>query len=436
MVFIFSIVTVTFYSVFSLGGNYIIESKNRLAAVALANEKMEILRNLQYDLVGIAGGIPSGNIPPDEDVMNGGKTFHIKTFVQYIDDPFDGTSPTDLDYKRVKITVSWQGVKGAASSFSLVSRFVPQGVEQAANGGTLSINIINSRGAGIPQATVHVTNSDISPAVDVTAMTDNAGNLMLPGAKQSIQKYNITVSKNGYETVNTIDPNSVTYSVTDTPASVVDGMMNVKTIVSDLLANLKIKSVDYLGNSLPSVGFHIEGGRILGSDMFFSPAVPTYNLVSDNATNSSGEKDLNNISPGQFFISQISPVSGYTLIGLDAFSAFDTAKSAYSFIAAPNESKDIKIKFANDNDNSLLASVVRSTDNYPIAGAQARLTNDSGYDVTQTTLADGVAFFPVSSDPLVSGNYNLTITVSGYGDYNSAVNVNKLTSQQVKLTAN
>jgi len=71
VLFVFSLITLTFYSVFTLGGAYIIESKNRLRAVSLANEKMEIIRNLEYDDIGVVGGIPDGaskkrKLPPME----------------------------------------------------------------------------------------------------------------------------------------------------------------------------------------------------------------------------------------------------------------------------------------------------------------------------------------------------------------------------------
>lgn len=435
LLFIFSIITVTFYSVFSLGGGYIIESKDRLVAVALANEKMETIRNLKYADIGILGGIPNGNILQDEDVTRAGKIFHVKTFVQYINDPFDGTNPTDLDYKKAKVTISWHEINGATSNESLVSRFVPPGLEQNLSGGILSINIINSKGEGVPQASVHITNSDLSPSVNLTVATDDTGNLMLPGAKQSIQKYDITVSKDGYETVKTIDPDSVDYSPVDVPASVVDGQLNTKSIVEDKLADLKIITEDYLGNPLPNVGFHIEGGRILGSDMLQSPAVPEYNLVSSSATNSSGTNNLKNISPGQFFISQIGSVLGYTLIGPDSMSGFDPVKPTYSLIIAPDESKEIKFKFAVDINDSLLVQVVKEADNVPVADAQATLTGAGGYNETQTSLSDGVIFFPASASPLAVGTYDLTVKAAGFQDYTATVDINKLTQKQVKLKA-
>lgn len=435
LLFVFSVITLTFYSVFTLGGQYIIESKNRLGGVALANERMEIIRNLKYDDIGIVGGIPSGNIPAEEDVVESNHSYHVKTFIQYVDDPFDGISPIDLDYKRVKVTVSWKGVGGKDSDVSLVTRFVPPGIEQNLAGGTLSINIIGSDGIGVPQALVHIVNGDVSPAIDLNVMTDDTGNLMLPGAQQSIQGYYITVSKDEYETVETIDPTAVTYSVIDTPASVIENMLNVKSIVEDKLVDLKFSAVDYLDNPLPDVTFHMEGGRILGYDMLQSPAAPIYKLISDSTTDENGEESFEDISPSQFFISGIGLVEGHTLIGLDNLSNFDPIENKYSVLVAPGNSQEVKIRFAKNDDNSLLVDVLKVADDMPLAEAYVELTNADGYSENFTTMLDGVAFFPISTNPLVAGTYNLKITAEGYIEYSGTVAIDKLTTQQIKLTA-
>ncbi|KKP83325.1 MAG: hypothetical protein UR82_C0022G0018, partial [Candidatus Moranbacteria bacterium GW2011_GWF1_35_5] len=79
LIFIFSVVTMSFYSVFAVGTKYILNSKNKIIAISLANERMEMLRNLAYDNVAVVGGIPNGLIDPDENVAVGDKTFHVIT---------------------------------------------------------------------------------------------------------------------------------------------------------------------------------------------------------------------------------------------------------------------------------------------------------------------------------------------------------------------
>ncbi|MFA5993646.1 MAG: carboxypeptidase-like regulatory domain-containing protein [Parcubacteria group bacterium] len=437
VLFIFSVVTMTFYSVFTLGVNYIFESKSRLGAVSLANEKMEIIRNLKYDDVGIVGGIPSGMLLAEEDVYASKKRYHVKTFVQYIDDPFDGVSPIDLDYKRVKVTVSWLGPKGNTSVMSLVSRFVPPGMEQSiSGGGVLSINVMNSKGIGVPQASVHVINNALIPKIDVTAMTDNTGNLMLPGAPQSIGQYYITVTKGDYETVNTIDPVSVTYSVTDTPASVVGGMMNVKSLIQDQVSGLKIATVDTLGVPLPGVNFHAEGGRILGFDMAQSPAAPIYNIKSDNTTDAEGKKEFLSISPGQIFITPLGPPPvGYTLVKNSYFTEYNSLMSTYSFILAPAEPKEVILKYADNNAASLLMTVKNNADSTLISNAKVILSNADGYSEEVITGKDGTAFFPGTSSPLVLGSYNLKVVAEGYAELTEEnIIIDKLILKESMLT--
>lgn len=65
--------------------------KFKITAASLANQKIETIRNLPYNLIGTLGGIPAGNIPQTEAVIKNGINFTVTTNVIYIDDPFDGT---------------------------------------------------------------------------------------------------------------------------------------------------------------------------------------------------------------------------------------------------------------------------------------------------------------------------------------------------------
>lgn len=437
--FIFSIITMTFYSVITLGTNYIIESKNRLGALALANEKMEIVRNLKYDDIGLTTGIPSGSMLEDEDAIAGSNTYHVKTIAQYVDDPFDGVFPADSapnDYKKVKVTISWGGANGSTGSMYLVSRFVPPGMEVAAGDGILSINIIDSTGSGIPQAQVHITNNNVSPAVNITQNTDDSGNLIFPGAAESILGYQISTSKNNYETVSTVNPEEMAYVPVDTHASVVKGFINTKSIVIDRLSDLKIKTTDSLGNPIPDVNFKIKGGRILGTDTGVVPNETIYKLDSSEKTQSDGEMDFNELSPGQIFLSDISDVSGYSLVGISSLSGFDPTLNIYRSSLISDEEKTIEIKFADESLDSLLVKVLSNADDSPIYNAQVRLTNGSGYDTTVSTSFDGKAFFPINSDPLLPGTYTVEIIASGFQNYSSEVDIDNLTTEEAKLIPN
>ncbi len=437
LLFIFSLITITFYQVISVGTRYIIFSKNRLAAIALANERMEIARNLKYDDVGILGGACAGNIPQDEDVAENGRNYHVHTLATYVDDSFDGTlggSPNDTaykDYKIVKITVSWGGDSNVnAGSVYLLSRFVPPGLEAATSGdGILSINIFSDQagGAGVPQATVEITNSDLG--FSETRQTDDSGNIMLVGVKESIQRYKIKVSKSGYESVETMLPYPDTlYNPTNTHASVVAGSINPADIALNKTADLKITTQDYFGHAISDVSFTLEGGRKIGTEAE-DPYLPVYNLDEVSQTNSSGEKEYNSISPGQYNFTFTNPTSDYELIGTD---------SAPPISISSEDELNLKVVLAPKNITSALIKVVTAGNTDPFIGAKVELSNTLGYNEDTTTDGNGTAFFPkTESTPLEDGMYNLKITAEGYQEISGEIEINsgELKMESVELLA-
>lgn len=91
--------------------------KTKSAALGVLSEKMEGVRLLSYDDVGLAGGTPSGSLRATDNETVNGLQYSITTAVGFIDDPADGTGAADSDgaddYKSVRVTVSWTGPKGA-----------------------------------------------------------------------------------------------------------------------------------------------------------------------------------------------------------------------------------------------------------------------------------------------------------------------------------
>lgn len=451
VLFVFSLITLAFYSLISSGTRFIQDSKNRLGALAAVNEKMEIVRNLQYDDIGTVGGEIEGNIPQDETVVENARQYNVRTLVEYVDDSFDGTGYSDTvwfeDYKRVTITVSWNGINGGQEEVKLVSRFVPPGLEVAHLGdGILSVNIFSDQpgGTGISGSTVHVFNSETG--LDTQKQTDASGNAMFMGSNvtDSIQKYEITVTKSEYETVNTMPPYPDTpYNPTDAHASVVTGSINVTNIVQNKLAELEASTIDYLDQPVGNIDFHLVGGRKIGTEAALPPDDdPIYNLDGDYQTNASGEKDFGSVSPGQYQFNLSSSVTGYEFIKTDPDCSYENidGKEVYSFSLSSDQSLDFKVKLAEEDATSLLVEAVRMNDDdtySSVAGAVVKLSDDSGYDVTQTTGANGRVFFPTTSDAFEPGTYDLKITAEGFQENNSqvTVSVNELKIEQVSLTS-
>jgi len=190
------IVFLGIFGVYQLGLKVVWQSKARITATALANQKIEMARNLAYDDVGTIGGIPQGTIPETETITKNNINHTVKTTIIYIDDPFDGLAPADTlstDYKRVKVKVSWSG--RFSGDVILITDVAPKGVESEIGGGTLGILVFDASGLGVPQADIHIVNSQVSPSIDVWYQTDSYGDLIIPGAPASIESYQITASK-------------------------------------------------------------------------------------------------------------------------------------------------------------------------------------------------------------------------------------------------
>jgi hypothetical protein len=302
-------------------------------------------------------------------------------------------------------------------------------LESSVGGGVLAINIVDGTGAGVSRANVQIVNSTVSPAVNFDAETSDLGNLMFPGALPSTQNYQLTVSKSDYETVATLPPYPITasYYPTDVHASVTTGALNVKTVVINKLANLHIFTADGAGNKISEVpcNFSLTGGRIIGTtpDMTHDPIYSMQNQSS--SVPAGGEKDFDTISPGQYTLT-VSVPSGYVLVGIDPVSPFSLE---------PDATLEVKIKLAQLNSSALLATVKDATGNV-ISGAQVELKNADGYDVIQTTDAEGVVFFSQGTDPLSPGTYDLKVIATGYQENNSQVVISaaELKTETITMT--
>lgn len=196
---------VTILSVFHSALKTVAENKARTGAITLAEERIELARNLPYDSVGVVGGIPSGSLVPLQTTLLNTVSYTVSTQVVYIDDPFDGIvggNPNDglgNDYKKVRIAVSWTGHFGA-KSYVTVTSLTPRGIETNVGGGTLSLLVFDANGVPVPQATLTVTNPTLNPPINLTAETNDQGRYLLPGAPASINQYRITAAKTGYST--------------------------------------------------------------------------------------------------------------------------------------------------------------------------------------------------------------------------------------------
>ncbi len=438
--FLFSIISVTFFQVYVVGSHMIIDSKNRLGATALANQKMEIIRSIIYDSIGTKHwngsawvyGIPGGDLLEDETVSVNTTQYSVHTFVQYVDDAFDGVTPADAiptDYKRVRVKVSW-GNEGTDQTIVVFGNISPNGIETLGGGGVLSINILNASGAGVAGATVHIVNTVSS--IDITTDTDATGNITLPGAPAGTEKYQLTVSKNGYYGAITYPayPTS-TYNPIDVHASVVAGTMNTKTIVADQAADITLATKDPFGTSIPNISFQISGGRILGFDPSTAPVTTVYGFSQTTTTDGSGEKTFANQSYGQYKVA-ISSVQ-YELYKLNPAG---TSIDGFNVVAGVDQ--PVTAILLDENIGSVKVTVTNQSTGAAFAGASVHLTNVGlGYDVTLTSDSYGLAYFPTALPGLPAGTYTLTVSAAGFNSTTLTVAVSgTLQKKAVALVPN
>ncbi|MFH1456877.1 MAG: DUF2341 domain-containing protein [Patescibacteria group bacterium] len=244
-VLILALVTLAIYSLFNMSLKVIWESKAKITAAQLANQKIEMAQNLNYADVGTVGGIPNGPILQTENITINGIDFVVETQIFYIDDEFDGTlggDPNDTlntDYKRIKVTVSWP-YRFGHKPVILMTNIVPPGLESSVGGGTLKILVYNANGVPVPQADVTIVNTEVEPNINLTTQTDNYGYIILPGSPESVESYKITATKNGYSTDQTRDSTPELPAPEKPHASVFENQTTDISFSIDILSNLTV----------------------------------------------------------------------------------------------------------------------------------------------------------------------------------------------------
>lgn len=425
---LFTLISVVFLQTYIIGTRLILESKKRLGATALANQKMEIVRSIDYDAIGTKHwngsswvyGIPGGDLLEDEVVAANGGNFVVHTFVQYVDDSFDGTvtsgTPDAIptDYKRARITVSW-GNFGEDQTVAIFGNFSPNGVETSGGGGVFSINVLDGSGAGVSGATVHITNPTSS--IDITSSTDSTGNIMLPGAPAGTQKYVLAVSKNGYYGVTTYAPYPTSvFKPLDTHASVVSGTLNQKTMIMDRSSDIHFLTQDPFGTDIPSIQYTIAGGRVIGLDAVTNANV--YGFTSTGTTDASGEASYPSESPGQYTV-------GITSAGYELYKLVPEGSARNSFTALAGVTSDITAVLLDRSLGSVLLRVQNQTGGTAIPGATVTLSSTSlGYSQVVTSDQYGYAYFPTTSSPLVAGTYDITVSADNFDNATDTVSIN------------
>ena len=402
------------------------QSRVRAIALSLAQEKMEVIRNLPYTNVGTIGGIPQGPIAQTENVTINSLEFTVTTSVVYIDDPFDGLAPADLintDYKRARVDVSWGGTFRSRVPVAFVTNVAPKGIEMIEGGGTLFLQVFDSNALPVPNATITIDNTAVIPEIHTSTLTNANGLVVLPGAPACIVCYVVSVTRGGYSTDRTYS-NSEVANPLHPHLTVLEGELTQSSFAIDRYASVTINSYGSRESGYPPVAnvqFTILGTKIIGTDTSDNPVIKysyTTNTGGGTVTIPGLEWDTYSLD----FSNSAHALAGSNPPNPLAVSA--GANFTVPIVAVPKT-------------NTSLLLIVKDASGELKASASANLFNGSlGADLTKDTAATGAADFGQAFfGALTPAVYDLKITLPGYTEATASLTLSGNKQETVTLNA-
>lgn len=385
------------------------EARVAMVAQTIAQERLEIIRNMPYAEVGTVGGIVPGPLPLEEVITVNNQDFSVQTFIQYHDDPFDGLFPEDdlpNDYKKVEIKVNWGGIFASKNPISLYTNISAKSGEVDLGGGIISIIVFNALGEIIPGAEVKLEATELNPPVDTKVYTDTTGRVYLPGASNCHECYKVSVSKSGYTTDQTFGSNEV-----ENPAkphlSVLPGQLTETSFTIDLPSSVTFRAVRS-GTYIPfnGVQMRIRGSKEKGRNTLDEPV---YVYDQQIVTGSGGSVTVSNLTWDRYHVSLPSG-SSVDFAGSWPFSPFSLL---------PGTSQEFTLVVDAATPRNLLVTVEDNAAQ-PISQASVELVNSAvGFIATQSTNAldkpdRSQAYFRDLPDTLIP--YQLRIIADGFDD--------------------
>lgn len=376
------------------------ESESRVVAVALANERAEMVRNLPYVDVGTLGGIPSGSLLQSEVIVRNEMSHTVKTDIRYVDDPFDGEAPADLintDYKKVRIEVSWNS-PNHPKPVLLILLVTPRGLEGGDVAGTLDFLLLNASGGGVGDAVVRLVNSVVEPAIDIVTNTNDQGRVLLPGLPEQAGNYEISVEKADYTSEQTYDTTAEFIPDADhAHLSALRGEVTEKTFIIDLVSSLAIHTVDEEQAPIGQITYSIKGTKMIGVDDLENPI---YLIDETSQTDSGGEALYEALVWDTYDFSIDSEAIGFDIKETSAL---------LPLVVNPGEGVDVNVVLVEYTPFSVHVTVA-TPEGVPIDNAMLRLQG-SGYDEILGTGELGQVLF---SDLPGLGDYDLLVEAPGF----------------------
>ncbi len=365
--------------------------KIKNAATNLANEQMEVIKNMSYSVIGTMGGIPSGVIAPSQGFLRDGFQLLMQTTVRNIDDPFDGTlggTPNDTapaDYKLVELSVSCTTCL-ASSTVTITGRVAPKSLESASTNGALFVQAIDANGAFVPNATVHVVNNQINPTINVTDVTNTNGVLQLVDVPPSFQSYQITVSKSGYSSSQTYSTSTGNPNPTAPHSTVAAQSVTQTTFAIDRVGQINFSSLNATCNTVDNTSVQISGSKLIGT----APNVLKFN--QSYVFPAGGTLSVPSLEWDTYSVTASN--AGYDLAG---------SIPTLPLNLNPGVTQGVKLIFQPKSSAAILATILDNATRLPLANATVALSQGVN---PVTTLTTGRGFLGQTSWAGGSGQAN------------------------------
>lgn len=376
------------------------EGEMRVVAVALANERAEMIRNLPYVDVGTQGGIPPGPIAAAETVIRDQIPFQVSVDILYVDDPYDGLAPADLlntDYKQVRIEVTWNS-PGEPRPILMIMQVVPAGLEGGVVAGTLDFQALNAQGQGVEGAVVQLLNSSLNPAVNESIQTDSQGKVLLVGLPEAADSYELSVSRAGYTSEQTYDvtanfvPDADHVHLSTLPSEVTE-----KTFFVDVISNLILRTRNEASQPIAAVAYALKGTKVIGAD---GAEDPVYVFSETGQTDAQGDVSHEALVWDEYDLTIDGETTGYDI---------KETSELLPLIIDPGDNLDVTVTLV-DHTPISLHTTITSPEGLPIDNATVQLTGNGVDETLGTGVVGQVLFVDLPAD----GDYQLDVSAAGW----------------------
>ncbi|OIO19288.1 MAG: hypothetical protein CO029_01170 [Candidatus Magasanikbacteria bacterium CG_4_9_14_0_2_um_filter_41_10] len=407
---IFAIFVIGIYSGIQFVFKLVYNSRVRIIETSLLNEQIEGIRNMSFYDVGIVNGSPSGLLERTVTTTRNNIDFEITRTIRNIDDPFDGVidpgggssggecqqSQTELCHDGSTLCVGQNAVQGHLNHgdtegacgaddpvfdnqpsdykfvdveilctscnqqvpVSMSTYLAPKFLEGDPTHGALFIHVINASGQIVQGATVHVVSTITNPTYNFYDTTDNDGKLAVVDLAAGIAAYDITVTKNGYTTDQTVSSTVSNPNPTKPFGTVIAQDLTELYFTIDAISEMSVQTLNAYCTPIGSTGISLVGTKKIGT----SPDV----LLTDLSvtTNGSGQYTFSDLVWDTYQFD----VSGYDIIGSIPNERIDLL---------PGVTQPVSLILGSVSTNALRVDVVDSVTGQPIADATVLVTSTS-----------------------------------------------------------